>query len=168
MITFEAWLTSRPDSTAASSEPGSEISSMMGSGDDVSDKLVICMSGPLAEDLVVQGNNGVSSIMADAHESLSSSGQSIFRSSKLAFRSGYAADSKAQYNLSWCNWAFRTCPVSLGHRSLAYHQRRARSLTCQHINMSTQPTATGLAAMQPAANVSSRLGRLAKPSLSLK
>ena len=72
MITLEAWLTSRPDSTAASSEPGSESSSMMGSGDDVSDKLVICMSGPLAEDLVVQGNNGVSSIMADAHESLSS------------------------------------------------------------------------------------------------
>ena len=72
MITLKAWLTSRPDSTAASSEPGSEISSMMGSGDDVSDKLVICMSGPLAEDLVVQGNNGVSSIMADAHESLSS------------------------------------------------------------------------------------------------
>ena len=40
MITLEAWLTSRPASTAASSGPGSEISSMMGSGDDVSDKLV--------------------------------------------------------------------------------------------------------------------------------
>ena len=51
MITLEVLLTSRPASTAASSEPGSEISSMMGSGDDVSDKLVICMSGPLAEDL---------------------------------------------------------------------------------------------------------------------
>ena len=70
MITLEAWLTSRPVFTAASSEPGSEISSMMGSGDDVSDKLVISTTGPLAEDLVVQGNNGVSSNMADAHESL--------------------------------------------------------------------------------------------------
>ena len=36
---LEAWLASRPASTAASSEPGSEISSMMGSG-DISDKLV--------------------------------------------------------------------------------------------------------------------------------
>ena len=61
---LEAWLTSRPASTAAS-EPGSELSSMMGSGDEI-----ISMTGPLAEDLVVQGNNGVSSNMADAHESL--------------------------------------------------------------------------------------------------
>ena len=30
------------------------------------------MIGPLAEDLVVQGNNGISSNMADAHESLPS------------------------------------------------------------------------------------------------
>ena len=70
MFTLEGWLTSRPASTAASSEPGSEISSMMGSGDDVSDKLVICTTGPLAEDLVVQGTNGASSNMADAHVSL--------------------------------------------------------------------------------------------------
>ena len=45
--------------------PGSEVSSMMGSGDEI-----ISTTGPLAEDLVVQGNNGVSSNMADAHESL--------------------------------------------------------------------------------------------------
>ena len=38
---------------------------MMGSGDEI-----ISTTGPLAEDLVVQGNNGVSSNMADAHESL--------------------------------------------------------------------------------------------------
>ena len=62
---LEAWLTSRPASTAAS-EPGSEVSSMLGSGDDIS------MTGSLVEDLVVQGNNGVSSSMADAHESLPS------------------------------------------------------------------------------------------------
>ena len=43
---------------------------MMGSGDDVSDKLVICTTGPLAEDLVVQGTNGVGSNMADALGSL--------------------------------------------------------------------------------------------------
>ena len=53
-------LASRPVSAAASSEPGSEISSMMGSGDDVSDKLVISTTGPL-----VQGSNGVNSNMAD-------------------------------------------------------------------------------------------------------
>ena len=49
----------------ASTEPGSEVSSMMGSGNDMSDKLVISMTGPLAEDLVVQETNGVSSNMAD-------------------------------------------------------------------------------------------------------
>ena len=60
----EAWLASRPAFTAAS-EPGSEVSSMMGSGDDVSDKLVISMTGPLAEESVVQETNGVSSHMGD-------------------------------------------------------------------------------------------------------
>ena len=63
---LEAWLTSRPASTAAN-EPGSEVSSMLGSGDDS-----FSMTGPLAEDLVVQGNNGVSSKMADPHEILPS------------------------------------------------------------------------------------------------
>ena len=38
---------------------------MMGSGDDVSDKLVISMTGSLVEDLVVQESNGVNSNMAD-------------------------------------------------------------------------------------------------------
>ena len=38
---------------------------MMGSGDDVSDRLVISTTGPLAEDLVVQEPNGASSNMAD-------------------------------------------------------------------------------------------------------
>ena len=57
---LEAWLASRPASIAAS-EPGYEVSSMMGSGDEV-----ISTTGPLAEDFVVQGINGVSSIMADA------------------------------------------------------------------------------------------------------
>ena len=48
---LEAWLTSRPASTAAS-EPGSEVSSILESGDDI-----ISTTGPLVEDLVVQGNN---------------------------------------------------------------------------------------------------------------
>ena len=52
---LEAWLASRPASTAASSEPGSEVSSMMGSGDDM------LVSGWL----VAQETNGVSSNMAD-------------------------------------------------------------------------------------------------------
>ena len=62
---LEAWLASRPASAAASSEPGSEISSMMGSGDDVSDNLVISTTGPLAEDLVVKESNRVNSNMTD-------------------------------------------------------------------------------------------------------
>ena len=49
---LEAWLASRPASTAASSEPGSKVSSIMGSRDDVSDRLVISTTGPLAVDLV--------------------------------------------------------------------------------------------------------------------
>ena len=57
---------SRPASAAAS-EPGSEVSSMLGSGDEI-----ISTTGPLVEDLVVQGNNGVSSNIGDAHESLPS------------------------------------------------------------------------------------------------
>ena len=60
---LEAWLASRPASAA--SEPGSEVSSMMGSRDEV-----ISTTGRLAEDLVVQGTNGVSSNMADALGSL--------------------------------------------------------------------------------------------------
>ena len=55
---LEAWLTFRPASTAASSEPGSGISSMMGSGDDVSDKLVVSTTGPLSEDFVVHSLMG--------------------------------------------------------------------------------------------------------------
>ena len=55
---LEAWLTSRPAFTAASSEAGSVFSSMMGSGDDVSDKLVNSTTGPLAEDLVVHSLMG--------------------------------------------------------------------------------------------------------------
>ena len=62
---LEAWLASRPASAAGSSKPGSEISSMMDSGDDVSDKLVISTTDPLVEDLVVQESNGVSSNMGD-------------------------------------------------------------------------------------------------------
>ena len=38
---------------------------MMGNEDDVSDKLVISTTGPLAEGLVVQESNGVNSNMAD-------------------------------------------------------------------------------------------------------
>ena len=52
---LEAWITSKPASTAASSEP--EISSFVDSGDDVIEKLVVSTTGPLVEDLVVQNSN---------------------------------------------------------------------------------------------------------------
>ena len=55
---------SLPASTAASSEPGSEISSFVDSGDDLSEKLVVTTTGPLVEDLVVQNSNGVNTNMA--------------------------------------------------------------------------------------------------------
>ena len=102
MIRLEALLTSRPASTAASSEPGSEIS-MMGSGDDVSDKLVICISGPLAEDLVVQGNNGVSSNMADAHESLSSTVAATPLSGAETSLLGAATQPTPKHNTTYCD-----------------------------------------------------------------
>ena len=61
---LEAWITSKSASTAASPEPGSEISSFLDSGDDLSGKLVISTAGPLVEDLVVQKSNGVNTNMA--------------------------------------------------------------------------------------------------------
>ena len=102
MIMLEVWLTSRPASTAASSEPGSEISYIMGSGDDVSDKLVICKSGPLAEDLV-QGNNGVSSIIADAHESLSSTVAATPLSGAETSLLGAATQPTPKHNTTYCD-----------------------------------------------------------------
>ena len=61
---IEAWITSKPASTAASSEPGSEISSLVDSGDDFNGRLVTSTTGPLVEDLVVQNSNGVNTSMA--------------------------------------------------------------------------------------------------------
>ena len=60
---IEAWITTKPASAAASSEPGSEISSFVDSGDDLSEKLVASTSGPLIEGLVVQDSNGVNTNM---------------------------------------------------------------------------------------------------------
>ena len=60
---IEAWIT-KPASTTVSSEPGSEISSFVDSGDDLSEKLVVSTTGPLVEDLVVQNSNGVNTNMA--------------------------------------------------------------------------------------------------------
>ena len=57
-------ITFKPASAAASSEPGSEISSFMDSGDDLSETLVTSTTGPLIEDLVVQNSNGVTTNMA--------------------------------------------------------------------------------------------------------
>ena len=57
------WIT-KPASTTVSSEPGSEISSFVDSGDDLSEKLVVSTTGPLVEDLVVQNSNGVNTNMA--------------------------------------------------------------------------------------------------------
>ena len=51
---LEAWIISRPAPLATSSGPASEISSLV-SGDDFSDRLLVSMSSPLAQqDLVVQ------------------------------------------------------------------------------------------------------------------
>ena len=50
---IEAWIANKPASAAASSEPGSEISSFVDSGDDFSGNLIVSMTGPLTEDLVV-------------------------------------------------------------------------------------------------------------------
>ena len=110
---LEAWLTSRPASSAAS-EPGSEVSSILGSGDDG-----FSTTGPLAEDLVVQGNNGVSSKMAEAHESL----PSTVAATPLSGAATQPTPSTIQpivVQLSIPLAAFRTRPVSLGRRSLAY------------------------------------------------
>ena len=85
MITLEAWLTSTPASTAASSESGSEISSMMGSGDDVSDKLVICTSGPLA------------------HESLSSTVAATPLSGAETSLLGVATQQTPKHNTTYCD-----------------------------------------------------------------
>ena len=62
-LCLEAWIT-KPASTAASSEPGSEISSLVDSGDDLSENLVVSMTDPLVEDLVVQNTYGVNTNMA--------------------------------------------------------------------------------------------------------
>ena len=51
---LEAWIISRPALLATSSGPASEISSLV-SGDDFSDRLLVSLSSPLAQqDLVVQ------------------------------------------------------------------------------------------------------------------
>ena len=55
-------MTNKPASAAASSEPGSEISSV-DSGDDFSDNLVVSMTGPLTEDLVLHESIGVTTDM---------------------------------------------------------------------------------------------------------
>ena len=56
---LEAWIMSRPALSATSSEPASEISSVV-SGDNFSDRLLVSTSSPLAQqDLVVQVQNGV-------------------------------------------------------------------------------------------------------------
>ena len=61
---IEAWIMTKPASGAASSEPGSEIFSFMDSGDDLSEKLVASMTGPLIEELVAQNSNEVTANMA--------------------------------------------------------------------------------------------------------
>ena len=55
---LEAWIISKPVPSATSSGPASEISSVV-SGDDLSDRLLVSTSSPLAQqDLVVQVQNG--------------------------------------------------------------------------------------------------------------
>ena len=55
---LEAWIISKPAPSATSSGPASEISSVV-SGDDLSDRLLVSTSSPLAQqDLVVQVQMG--------------------------------------------------------------------------------------------------------------
>ena len=64
---IEAWITSRPDSTAASSKPGSEISFLVDSGNNFSNNNVIIIStGTLNGDLKVHESIGVTTNMAGA------------------------------------------------------------------------------------------------------
>ena len=60
---IEAWMTNKPASAAASSEPGPEICSFVESGDEFSEKVVVSTTGPLTEDLVVQNYIGVTTNM---------------------------------------------------------------------------------------------------------
>ena len=76
---------------------------MMGSGDDVSDKLAICTTGPLAEDFVVQGNNEVSSNMADAHESLASTVAATPLSGAATPLLGGAMQPTPKHNTTYCD-----------------------------------------------------------------
>ena len=56
---LEAWIISKPAPSATSSGPASEIFSVV-SGDDLSDRLLVSTSSPLAQqDLVVQIQNGI-------------------------------------------------------------------------------------------------------------
>ena len=56
---LEAWIISKPAPSASSSEPASEISSVV-SGDDLSDRLLVSTSSLLSQqDLMVQVQNGV-------------------------------------------------------------------------------------------------------------
>ena len=56
---IEAWIISKPAPSATSSGPASEISSLV-SGDDLSERLLVSTTSPLAQqDLVVQDQNGV-------------------------------------------------------------------------------------------------------------
>ena len=57
-------MTNKAASTAASSEPGSEISSFVDSADDLSEKLVVGTTGPWTADLVVHDSIGVTTNMA--------------------------------------------------------------------------------------------------------
>ena len=62
---IEAWITNRPASTAASSEPGSEISSLVDSGDDFSiNNQIISTTGSVFGDFEVHESIGVTTNMA--------------------------------------------------------------------------------------------------------
>ena len=61
---IRAWIANKPASAATSSEPGSEISSFVDSGDDFSDKLIASTTGPLTDKLIVHESIGVTTNMA--------------------------------------------------------------------------------------------------------
>ena len=62
---IEAWIANRPASTAATSKPGSEITSIVDSGDDFSSNVVITSTTEVIGDFEVHEPIGATTVMAD-------------------------------------------------------------------------------------------------------
>ena len=61
---IEAWIANQPASTAATSKPGSEITSLVDSGDDFSSNVVLTSTIGVIGDFEVHEPIGVTTVMA--------------------------------------------------------------------------------------------------------